>query len=83
MRIEVQKTGLGATLTLLKFLGLLPNSSNQKTQKSMVVIKVLNSLLWPHAEKQNTNFYDIKDQLFFLDFSKIKEAKNTKNSYFY
>jgi len=44
----------------------------------MVVIKVLNSLLWPHAEKQNTNFYDIKNQIIFLDFSKIKEANKHK-----
>ena len=83
VRIKVQKTRLGATLTLLKFLGLLPNSSNQKTQKSMVVIKVLNSLLWPHAEKQNTNFYDIKNQFFFGFFYNKRSLKNKhKYSYF-
>ena len=32
--------------------------------------------------KQNTNFYVIKDQIFFLDFSKIKEAKH-KNKVFF
>ena len=32
----------------------------------MEVIKVLNSLLWPHAEKKNTNFYDIKTKNHFF-----------------